>query len=105
MKQKDDYIKRSDARAAVRGFEMWDAHGECNLYAEHEIDEIPTADVRENVITKNIGKDYEDGDRFICDHCGIELRDWVIIEDIIGCHVSHRGYVFKFCPECGAVIT
>ena len=41
-------------------------------------------------------------DVFICQNCGIYLKDWAkIVLDEDGTEY-HYEYTFKFCPECGA---
>ena len=58
-------------------------------------------------ITKNLSE-VAFCDNFICQHCGIHLKDWCKVEE----ETYEDGYVdealyeyeFKFCPECGAKI-
>ena len=53
----------------------------------------------------NENREYHEADEFICSECGLHLEDWtryVCDEDSNEEYVQE--YVFKRCPECGAMI-
>ena len=54
--------------------------------------------------TANIAKDYADCDQFVCRNCGIELQDWHRVTRDDDGEEYHLEYVFRFCPNCGAMI-
>ncbi len=61
-------------------------------------------DVQEVKYGKNLAKEQEPCDLFICSECGIELEDWDRVKRKENGEVRYCNYVFKRCPECGAVI-
>ena len=81
-----DYIKREDA-INVFDWGMPDADVKCGI-AIQNINDIPSADVRENVRGEWIFKEDRrivDGYDWKCDQCG-----------------SWQRYTSNFCPHCGA---
>lgn len=69
-----------------------------------DIDSFPTSDdVKPVVYCTNVGEDYAECDQFVCSNCGIELRNWFLVErdDDDGDETYHE-YTFNFCPNCGA---
>lgn len=62
----------------------------CRVAYMDDIDDIPTADVRENVHGNWVGIDDEPCETFECDRCGFVLEDWIL------------GAFYTFCPNCGA---
>ena len=59
----------------------------------------------ETETTRNVGKDYAACDQFVCEKCGIELQGWKKVErDPDDGEEYHCEYIFKRCPECGAII-
>ena len=118
----DEFIKRSDAIDAIteRMYEyMNKAYSQCpggyreeEMYsnaalgcraASEEIKAIPSADVQPVVHGKNIGKDYDEVDQFVCSCCGIELQGWYRVErDEDDGEETYHEHRFNFCPNCGA---
>lgn len=73
------------------------------MVAVSEIQRIPATDVRPVVHGKNIGKDYNEVDQFVCSECGVELQEWLRVErDEDTGEVTYYEYCFNFCPNCGA---
>lgn len=59
----------------------------------------------EEETTRNVGKDYDVCDQFVCEKCGLELQDWVRIgRDDDGTESCAYDYIFKYCPNCGREI-
>ena len=70
------------------------------------LDAEPEADVRHVVKAKNIGTDYAECDQFVCSNCGVELQDWHRVErDDDDGDITYHEYVFRYCPNCGAVVS
>lgn len=55
--------------------------------------------------TKNINKDYNEVDQFVCEKCGIELQGWNRVErDEDDGDVTYYEYTLRYCPNCGAKV-
>lgn len=71
------------------------------------IDMTDPARVVPECLAKETTTNEADGahcDVFICQNCGIHLKDWTKIElDEEGAEY-HYEYTFKHCPECGAKV-
>lgn len=75
------------------------------IFILEKLDAIPVADVQPVRRGHNENKEYHKADEFRCSECGLHLEDWtryVCDEDSNEEHVQE--YVFKRCPECGAMI-
>lgn len=76
----------------------WDGHTE-----EDVTRLLSLPDVRPVVRGKNIGKDYNEVDQFVCSECGVELQEWVRVErDEYYGEVTYHEQRLNFCPICGA---
>ncbi len=53
----------------------------------------------------NENQEYHEVDEFRCSECGLHLEDWTrYVYDEDSDEKYAQEYVFKRCPECGAVI-
>lgn len=107
-----EYIEREAALAALcRGCDKMvpsDEREHCRYrfagcMEYYNIFELAAADVRPVVRGKNLGKDYNEVDQFVCSECGVELQEWVRVErdEDFGEVTYHEQYL-NFCPICGA---
>lgn len=68
-----------------------------------EVDAMPTIEAVPVVYGFNDNRNYHEADEFRCSECGIHLEDWVKhIYDEDTDDEYFQGYVFKYCPNCGA---
>lgn len=101
----DEYIKRKDAKKAIldacgcdyRCMAETECNGMCDIHAGivwGAVDNIPAADVRENVRGKWI---FEKGDGMTCDD------GWYCSNCKHGFHTNVPYFSeYNFCPNCGA---
>lgn len=96
---KDDICKKcysndckSDATDTITG-----------CYLLETINNAPTVEAEPVRHTTNISK-IADCDEFICNDCGLHLKDWVRVEITDEYGEDHYEYEFEFCPSCGAKI-
>lgn len=95
----DDYIRRADVIAELN------AEGYTKNTRFHKrFLTIPAANVRPVKEGKNITENNT-VDEFVCSECGIIIEDWsrVEIDEDDGERTNHE-YVFRFCPNCGAMM-
>ena len=97
-----EYIERQSVLAKKFNLESR-LHEPITVVLASEIERIPAADVRPVVHGKNIGKDYNEVDQFVCSECGVELQEWLRVErDEDTGEETYHEYCFNFCPNCGA---
>ena len=97
-----DYIDRESIRNAVwHNCDMQDLY--LPVHFLEIVDDSPAADVAPVKRGRNIGEDYAEQDQFVCSECGIELQDWVRVEqDEDDGEETFHEYVLRYCPNCGA---
>lgn len=88
-----DYIKREDANDALRQALTIDS-------AKTRINNIPTADVRENV--KGEWINTTSGEHYKCSQCGTLAPIWIDESNSCEYDKDISEWLSDFCPNCGA---
>lgn len=93
MEKRYQYARKRVPDTLTQGF----------IQMEKLIKQQPTIEAVPVVHGFNDNRKFHEVDEFRCSVCGLHLEDWQrCIHDEETNDVHFQGFVFKYCPNCGA---